>query len=294
MKNASQYDDFFGYEELSVNHVDSGLFLAAEAVKLENKFYWDQPERRKILENEQITDQELGIRSFAFVTGSIFASIAFLNAAINEVFIEAAKYKKEKSASKTAENPLAQLPSSVIDSLAEINPEGIKWGDYKSLEKNLGGGKPFSNKFQLALYLAHGETRLLACKGSIWKEVGRVAQLRNFLIHHEPMWVQLSNESYQALGDSKHKQRTATVLTDLKNRGFRNRLYEKPDPSNIGGARDTLVILRLGAESAVWAIRSSLKFAHEFYKRMPIVTYNRLIEDRLEELQRPQFMLSIS
>jgi hypothetical protein len=216
-----------------------------------------------------------------------------LNGAINEVFIGAAKYKKENYASKTAENPLARLPPPVIDSLAEINPERINWSDYKSLEKNL-GGRSFLNKFQLALYLAHGETRLLACKGSIWKEMGRVAQLRNILIHHEPMWVQLSNESYQALGDSKHKQRTATVLTDLKSRGFRNRLYEKPDPSNIGGARDTLVTTWLGAESAVWAIRSGLKFAHEFYKRMPIVTHNRLIEDRLEELQRPLFMLSIS
>lgn len=72
------------------------------------------------------------------------------------------------------------------------------------------------------------------------------------------------HRSYHALGDSKAKQRTTDVLTYLKRRGFRNRLDEKLDPSNIGGAREALLTSFLGAESAVWAIQSSLKFAHMF------------------------------
>jgi hypothetical protein len=299
---------FYGYDQLSLDFLDSAEFFAEEAVKLENAFYWDQnwQVRKKKLEHAHL-DARFEQNSFAYTSGSIFASIAFLNAAINEVFPGAAKYNAEKSAGKATESPFEHLPDSVIDALAEIKfTQNIKLEDYPGLERKIEyadkgeyKNKQFRrwyllNKFQLALYKAHGQTKLLSINGSIWKNVKLVFQLRDILIHNQPVPIlhQPSDGSYKALEDSPPAQRTAELLAFFKEHDFRNRLYEEAEASNISGVWAASVTHWLGAKAAVWAIQSCLKFAHEFYKRMPMPTTARLIESRLEELDYPSFVLT--
>jgi hypothetical protein len=300
---------FYGYDELSLDHLGSAQFFAEEAAKLENEFCWDQnwQAREKKLKNAQITDVGVHTRSFAFVSSSVFASIAFLNAAINEVFPGAAKYNKEKSAGRATKSPFEHLPASVIDALTEIKfKQNIKLDGYPGLEKKLEyadkghyANKQFHrwyllNKFQLALYLAHGQTRLLSMTDSIWKDVKLVFQLRDILIHNQPVLIlhRPPDGSYEAVEDSDPAQRTVTLLTYFKEHDFWNRLIAEADPSNIGRVWAASLTYWLGAKSAVWAIQSCLKFALEFYKRMPMPTRERLIESRLEELDYPPFVLT--
>jgi hypothetical protein len=110
-----------------------------------------------------------------------------------------------------------------------------------------------------------------------------------------PIQYQVSNESYKAAGDGATARKTTRVINELRSRGFRNELYPpsntKDDSLNLATATEAIFTTLLGANCAVWAVQCSLEFVYEFYRRMPIEEYARLISDRLEHLKNLEFLL---
>jgi hypothetical protein len=295
-----------GWEILSTEHVDAALFFAKNAMNLEKEFFWNLPQNSKsrgLIQNNTesiVTEQEVKKNHFAYVTGSIFFCVAFLNAAINEVFLEADKQQSSQS--------YKQLSKSVISSLAGIKYwKNIKLSDYCGLEKELEyadkhKNKQFNswhllNKFQLALYLADNQriNNLFAINCPVWKETKLLFQLRGLLTHYQPDWIsyELPSASYRAEGGGKTAETTTLIMNELQSRGFWNRLCRSEEEldaeQNLGSTIKSLLTCRLCADLAVWGIKCSLNFVSEFYARMPIQGYKRLVDDRLEELNTPAY-----
>lgn len=304
-------DHYRGWEILSTEHIDAALFLAKNAMNLEKEFFWDSLQNLKsrgLMQNgtaPTITEQEVNKNHFAYVTGAIFFCIAFLNAAINEVFLEASKQESSQSIKKS----FNQLSKPVISSLASIKYwKNVKLSDYCGLEKELEyadthKNKQFNlwyllNKFQLALYLADKKrvNKLFAINCPVWKEAKLLFQLRGLLTHYQPDWIryELPSASYKAEGEGKTAETSTFIMNELQSRGFWNRLCksdEKLDAEqNLGSAIKSLLTCRLGADLAVWGIKCTLNFAAEFYGRMPMQDNKRLVDDRLEELHGPDYL----
>jgi hypothetical protein len=227
-----------------------------------------------------------------------------LNAAINEVFLEAS----ERQSSQSIKKSLKQLSTSVISSLAGIKYwKNIKLSDYYGLEKELEysnkhKNKQFNswyllNKFQLALYLADNKriNNLFAINCPVWKEAKLLFQLRGLLTHYQPDWITygLPSASYKAEGEDKTAETTTLIMNELQSRGFWNKLCKSQEEldaeQNLGSAIKSLLTCRLCADLAVWGIKCSLNFAGEFYVRMPMQGDKRLVDDRLEELNCPAY-----
>jgi hypothetical protein len=301
-----------GFEAISNKHIDSALFFAEKAMELEKEFPMDldYQERQKRFASEKIAEDTLLIRHFAYVTGSVFAAVAFLEAKINDVFLEADRCTRGES---VRDGLLSQLSPSEITSMAQTWSYGIKLTkdgngvkfskDGKTPETYRGLAKVLQfpewkkdverwnilNKFQLALYLASNPLHHMPFdKGGIeWKEVELLLRLRNRLTHYKPEWIlyHFSNKSYNA-----ETEETESLMKELRDRRCRNKLYPpEPDPMqlNLGAAIEALFTTLLSANCTISVIRYSLKFVREFERRIPIESDKRFIDSRLEELKSP-------
>jgi hypothetical protein len=311
-------NDFaLGFEAISNKHIDSALFFAEVAMELEKKFPMelDYQERQNRLASEKMAEDTLLIRHFAYVTGSVFATVAFLEAKINEAFLEADRRAKGES---VRDGLLEKLASDTIESMGRAWSYGIKKsGDdgieldngskelkrypnlinylelrnRRSYNNNVERNWSILNKYQLALYLASNPLQLKPFDNSsiVWKEVELLLRLRNRLTHYKPEWItyHFSDQSYNA-----ETEETRSLMNELRDRRCRNKLYPpEPEPTqlNLGAAIEALFTTLLAANCAIRAIQHSLKFVREFDRRMPIESDKRFIESRLEELKRPVY-----
>jgi hypothetical protein len=311
---SNRFDRTWALESFSHYHLDSAFFFAKMASELERDFYWDSLARKILMseqiltknqrifarggqiltENEAILEDSLLKEHRAYVIGSVFAAVAFLEATINEVFLDADRYMESVQRGDT-------LDDIVKRSLAEAwNTTPIKFGDYPDLDKTLlyikPGQKqikqpvflwPALNRFQFALYL-FDKVKPFDTNDEQLKETDVLIRLRNFLTHHKMELVAYYSpaKSYQP-----ESTETASLMNELKVRGFRNRLNkpEQEPPRNLEAAIEARPTTLLGANCAVWVIQQSLKFVSEFCTRMPIEGLKNIVDSRLEELEKPVY-----
>ena len=165
------------WQPLAFVHLHSARMLCEKAVDVEASYdgsqqslytYWD------------------------YVTGSIFASTAFLEALINETFVRAIKRAKGEP-----EDAVKNFSNNTVASMAQAWRQGIDWSNEPSLLPFLTQkySKPPAqshwyvlDKYQLALYLAEKAPykKPLEKTGNVWQDVRCLTKLRNSLTHHEP------------------------------------------------------------------------------------------------------------
>jgi hypothetical protein len=232
-------------------HLHSARVLCEKTVEVEGRHDSSQQA------SEALTDEYM-----ACATGAIFASVAFLEALINETFLKALGYKKGDPQDGTLKN----LPPDVITSMANVWEIGTDWGNEPTLRqflrdprKNIPERWFVLDKYQLALYLADKPPygKPFDKKGNLWEEVTLLIDLRNYLTHHKPEWIAFppEDEPYKA-----EKDETTRLLRELSKRNFSNALYP---------GRGSIFTL-LGSKSSSWALSESIALVKEFSEKMPL------------------------
>ncbi|GAG83871.1 unnamed protein product, partial [marine sediment metagenome] len=175
---------------------------------------------------------------------SIFTTIAFLEANINEILRDS--YDTMKGRLKDGSK---YIPEQLINKLSQF---------YK-LPRRERHGTPLLKKYQKALTLA--EKEIFDEEKNLYQNVDSLRQLRNNLVHYEPEWskVQLA-EDYIPLSDLAIE------------------LYSKFELNPLTPASSPFFPHRcLSYGCCKWGIESSIAFTDEFCKRTEIKSkYNNI------------------
>ncbi|MBI3240983.1 MAG: hypothetical protein HYZ49_01655 [Chloroflexi bacterium] len=223
----------------SKQHIQSAQLFARLAAEIEQSY-------------DGQAFQKLYVEHRAYVTGSIFAAVSFLEATINELF------------SDTLDDQ-----TNGIKLVKEMDP------DTSTLLANMWQFSEQFNtldKFQIVLLLAR---KTHFDKGMrLYQDVKDLIGLRNALIHYKPEWVwaepgRLTPEQ----NPPAHK-----MEKKLKAKKFQhNPLAAKKAPYFPDKC--------LSYGCAKWAVASSFRFADEFFKRMELSS--RLDDIRSEIIVKP-------
>jgi hypothetical protein len=276
---------------LSFDHMASAHFFSQNALEIENK------RNHAILQRPQYLD--LRFHHQAYVIGAIFSAVAFLEATINELFLEVDKYARGDHVHQNDllrqllppdipfQDPITPLTQDVITAMAHVwNGNRVRFNEYPGLRETLTyldhekSNRPRNwfvlNKYQLALYLAGQNS---CCKNfdkadPLWVEAELLIKLRHYLMHYSPEWIayQPHNESYDA-----QKKRTTLLVNELRNRGFKNPLIPEGEIEvSSGSVMVSSFSSLLGANCAEWADVACRKFVCDFAKRMPVEMYEKM------------------
>ena len=171
-------------------------------------------------------------RHRASVTGAIVSSVAFLESSINELYLEFQRAGDDGTA----------IPTRAHTQLEILWPSA--------------DGAPLTLRYQVALQSVDAER--FNEKRSTYKNVERLLELRDALVHHQP---ERHDESqrHQSLQRRLRSCFSPNTLLGPKARWF-------PD-------------LCLGAGCATWALRSAEAFSNEFCGRMGIPSRVRPVRD---------------
>jgi hypothetical protein len=216
---------------LSIVHIQAATLFARLVAKIEKTY----TERTKELFEEHR----------AYVTGSIFSAVSFLEATINELFADAADNVE-----------MAQsLDSHTRQLMAKMWRRGIP--------RRAGYSVP--EKFQIALIL--GGKEVFDEGMSPYQDIAVLVKLRNALVHYEPEWVTTFSE---AEPDAVTIQRLDKML--------RGKFMLNP----MTVEADTFFPNRcLSHGCASWAVYSSLKFADAFFVKMNLPIPYQHVRSRL-------------
>jgi hypothetical protein len=226
-------------------HFHSAYVLYKKVVEVEDRYDGSQQSR------DALTDEHM-----AYVTGTVFAAVAFLEALINETFLRAVK----------PDDVLQQLSPNVIASMARAWKYKVNWGkepmlrDFVTKKDTRCPERWYTlNKYQLALYFADipPYKRPFVKNGKFWKDIDLLIELRNALIHHKPESVSFppTGDPYQA-----ETTRNTSLLQELNKRNFTNALW--PGEGSL--------LTLLGSKCASWAVILIGTIAREFRDRMPL------------------------
>ena len=162
-------------------------------------------------------------RHRACVTGAIVSSVAFLESSINELYLEFARAGDDGSA----------IPTRAHTQLEALWPSAE--------------GAPLTLRYQVALQSVDAER--FNEKRSTFKNVERLLDLRDALVHHQP---------------ERHDERQ-------RHQSLQRRLRTCFSPNTLLGPRARwFPDLCLGAGCATWALKSAEAFSNEFSGRMGI------------------------
>lgn len=162
-------------------------------------------------------------RHRASVTGAIVSSVAFLESSINELYLEFQRAGDDGSA----------IPTRAHTQLEILWPST--------------DGAPLMRRYQVALQSVDAER--FNERRSTYKNVERLLELRDALVHHQP---------------ERHDERQ-------RHQGLQRRLRTCFSPNTLPGPRARwFPDLCLGAGCATWALRSAEAFSNEFSIRMGI------------------------
>ena len=162
-------------------------------------------------------------RHRASVTGAIVSSVAFLESSINELYLEFQR----------AGDDGTPIPTRAHTQLETLWPTA--------------DGAPLMLRYQVALQSVDAER--FNERRSTWKNVERLLELRDALVHHQP---------------ERHDERQ-------RHQSLQRRLRTCFSPNALAGPRARwFPDLCLGAGCATWALRSAEAFSNEFSIRMGI------------------------
>lgn len=211
---------------LSFFHIQTAAFFARQSARLEREYAghsW-----REVWEAGVFPEHR------AYVTGAVFATVAFLEATINELFKDAAEGHQG--------GPATQLPEHARPLMAERWRQGVDRFDCLS-------------KYQTALILA-GEVPFNT-GAQPYQDVRLLRDLRNGLIHFEP-------ETIWGSGEPERQADVHAVERRLRGKFALNPLM--PEESGNPFYPDKC----LSHGCAKWAVECSLSFTDVFHTQMGI------------------------
>lgn len=174
----------------------------------------------------------------AYITSSIFHSVAFLEASINELFSDAYDNFIGK---------LKDLNKNTITLMARMWNRGIpRTAKYNILEK-----------YNIALDMADKKT--LDCSSNPYQDCSIIIKLRNSLIHYEPEWFYLPDR-HGVFPDTEKK-----LLKELKNKFQLNLIFPPGNPYYP----DRI----LGYGCAEWCVKASIDLYLKFFEKLGIKPY---------------------
>ncbi len=211
---------------LSYFHIQRAAFLTRQSARMERK-HAGQPWG-------EIWNSGVFAEHRAYVSGAVFAAVAFLEATINELFKDAAEGHQA--------GPVMQLPEHVRSLMAERWRQGVDRFDSLS-------------KYQTALILAGQAPFDIGAQP--YQDVRLLTDLRNGLIHFEPetIWSSAESDEQADLHAVERRLRGKFRPNLLMPADSRNPFY--PDKCLSHGC-------------AEWAVKSTLRFADDFCSRMKI------------------------
>jgi len=212
----------------SIQHIRSAANFTRHALDIEEKYIGSNKDG--LLHKHQ-----------SYVTGAIFTSVAFLEATINEIFMDTSD-------------------SSSYGELEELGEETLKL--MNSMWEVLSHSSTL-NKFQKALVLTN---KASFDKGSLpYQDVDLLIKLRNALTHYEPQTI-----ITHLVKESKINEKN--ISKNLKGKFELNPLI------GAGASYFPHKILSYGCSK--WAVNSSLNFTDEFFKKIKInPTYDHVRDD---------------
>jgi hypothetical protein len=279
------------WERLSLEYGYAPYFFSQKAMEIEKECVL----RPRLAKSEYL---KLVGNHQAYVTGCIFSAVAFLEAIINELFLEADKYVRGEHGNQNdllrqllpsdakIQDTLTPLTSPVLVSMAQVwNTNRIRFSNYPRLSEVLDyadhekDNRPRNwfvlNKYQLALYLANKDecSKTFDENDQLQIEVQLLVRFRNYLMHYNPQWIAFysDDESYEA-----QEARIAQLAKELRAHGFKNPF--RPNNINVAGL-DVMVSSFgsfLGANCAEWAALQSKMYVCEFARRMPVEIYEKI------------------
>ncbi len=209
----------------SIGHIQSAALFTRLSHKIEKNY-------------DGRFSPELDSECRSYVTGAIFAAVAFLEATINEFLMDITDKSVEKR---------QHLEQKDITMIANLWARDI-FGRLSTLEK-----------YQIALILAGKE--IFDTNINPYQDVSYLVKLRNALIHYEPEWIIDISE-----------------INEIEPHKFESMLKGKFNLNPIAGDGNPFYPHKcLGHGCAEWAVNSSIKFVDEFFgKRGTIPIFNHI------------------
>lgn len=265
---------------LSMNQYCSANFFAQKSREIEEGY-------NKNAEKD-LTDQQR-YEHTAYVIGSIFAARGYLEAAINQVFLDAVE-------SAPVDSITAPLTSDIVRDMATAWDSRVDFNKFKNVFLVNGKTKgkveewtPAENKYQCALVLA-GE-KPFDGKEEEFKSISVLRKVRNDLVHHTPGWITYNIGEDRYYSRSK-KYKQANDLVDQLTKYVKK--YGK-DPNSI---KNPLVPVGsshfphtyLGSTCAEWAVKSSEAFTDMFFLKKMGLNWSKLKDLRYKKLYKSRIL----
>lgn len=235
--NASKVRPYF-----SLQHIDSAQMFADMSAQIE--------ERYKV--NKSMTETESRLQH-SFVISAVISSAAFMEARINELFVDAADTEAWiLPGEKSPQIPAAEQyrPNPMMSGLSAETVARLA----RSWKSNIpvSAKYPILEKYQIVLMLAYKEI-FDPGHSELYKKVKLLIELRNHLIHAEPEWIVTASPNAK----------------DMKEHKFESKLKHLfPDNPTFSREREYFPDRCLGSGCAKWAVTSSTEFVDEFLTRI--------------------------
>ena len=232
-----------GRAPYSMYHIQAAASFTRLLLQMEQQY-------KDTKNNLKLFPHELDVVYKGYATGAIFSAVSFLEASINELFVEATDEDFSHEYHR-----FHKFPSRIVSCMADL------W----RLDIPRTGSFPILNKYQVALTVAQKE---LFEKGTApYQNAFLVIQLRNRLVHFEPDFTPLHFPGAATVGSS-----------------FEDRLIGKfaLNPWLKKYAASFFPEKCLGYGCAKWATESILAFATEFFRRMDLEAYHSGLGDSLK------------
>ncbi len=217
------------WKSWSPHHIQSAALLARAAYPLEA--------------TREYSNERIVVEHRAYVTASIFASVAFLEAAINELFAEAAAIQEALKRPPWDQwpmpyGPAIELGADARAALSALNPH-----------------PQFLRNYQAVLRVVGAPTFDQAAPP--YEDLDQLRELRNELLHYRPRW-ETTLDIHDAMS--------------VKAREF----YGKFPPNGLVPPNMPENLDRhLGHGCAAWAVESALLFTDEFYRRLDVTPLHK-------------------
>jgi hypothetical protein len=248
---------------LTIQHLTSADFFATQATDIEDKARADG-----VMFGDSTYD-EIAPRHSAYVIGAVFAAVAFVEAAVNDIFSLAIDpmYKTDDDYKGTLVEVLtSEARQRFADAWEEKDPEtGHPTGKGLVREANA------LEKFKQALKLAGFPLSRAESGGGLYNNVDCLIDFRNYLTHSLPSKTTYYSEEDRLSDDDRSNK----IVKRLHDNGVRE--------SALGMRERAIVAAQtryLSADCAKWAVRSSAGGVLFFHSKLGITAYN----DRLKSL----------
>lgn len=236
---------------LTMQHIQSADFFAQQAAKIERESQTTGVRFGDAANNIAAPQHQ------AYVIGSIFAAVAFLEAAVNDLLAQTADpmYAGGDFKGTWVEHVTPEVRTRLGDAWRGTGP--FAW-TRKALVREAG----VLVKFDTVLDLAEQSFSAQEMGGGTpYDHVGRVIEFRNYLMHNIPSTTTHTGDA-DVFSDDKE---TAKLSKKLEAR--------KVAPNTLGGATPSSFPARyLSAGCAGWAVRSAAQFALAFYAKIGITS----------------------